>query len=142
MKSLLLLAVVAAAPATGAAPDHSVRPAAGHPLIGKWQWTRSLNNCSEVYVYKADGTALVPSGTEKTDNVYTVTAHPDAIGFSRMAIRTTMDHGGKDCGDDDSDSTGMESTNFFIFNADRSQYLACDEPNMEKCFGPLRRAPE
>src|SRR5688572_21406985 len=44
----------------------------GHPLIGKWQWTREQNNCTEMYEFRADGTVPVVSGTERTDNTYTV----------------------------------------------------------------------
>ncbi|WP_422044208.1 hypothetical protein [Roseateles sp.] len=137
-KTAVVLVAVLAASAL-AAPAELVRPPVGHPLVGKWQWTRGVNSCTEVYEYKDDGTAPVVSGAEKTDNVYTVAPNPDSNGFYRMTIRTTKDYGGKDCGDDTSDSTGMESENFLIFNPDRSQYLACYEPKLEKCFGPLRR---
>ena len=94
-------------------------------MVGKWQWTRSANKCTEVYDFRGDGTAPVTSGTETTDNVYTVAADPDVNGFYRMTIRTTKDHGGKDCANDESDSTGMESTNYLTFNPNRDQYLAC-----------------
>lgn len=122
-----------------AAPMVISRPIAGHPLIGKWQWTRSMNKCTEVYDFRDDGTVPVISGTERTDNVYTVAVDPDINGFYRMTIRTTKDHGGKDCGNDESDSTGVESTNYLFFNASRDQYRACYEPSLNKCFGPLRR---
>ena len=115
------------------------RPPVGHPLVGTWQWTRGVNKCTEVYDFRSDGTAPVTSGSETTDNVFTVAPDPDLNGFYRMTIRTTKDHGGKDCADDESDSTGMESTNFIVFSPDRQQYLACYEAKLSKCFGPLRR---
>ena len=122
-----------------AAPSALSRPEVGHPLIGKWQWTRSSNKCTEIYDFRPDGTVPVLSGTEKTDNVYTVAANPDANGFYRMTIRITKDHGGKDCADTESDSTGVESTNYLFFNAGRDRYLACYQASFDKCFGPLRR---
>ena len=142
MKKIAIALVTAAAASALAAPAGLVRPPIGHPLVGKWQWTREVNKCTEVYEYKDDGSAPIVSGTEKTDNVYTVAANPDPNGFYRMTIRTTKDYGGKDCGDDTSDSTGVESENFLVFSPDRNQYLACYEPKLEKCFGPLRRLPQ
>lgn len=139
MKPFVALLAFATVLQATAAPSVMLRPAAGHPLVGKWQWTRNVNKCTEVYDFRSDGTAPVTSGTETTDNVYTVAAYPDVNGFYRMTIRTTKDHGGKDCGDDDSDSTGMESTNYLIFNPSRDQYLACYGASLDKCFGPLRR---
>src|SRR5262245_37712411 len=93
--------VCAAAWSADASPT---RPTAGHPLVGKWQWTRAVNHCTEVYEYRADGTGLVLSGAERTDNVYTVSADPDSDGFYRVTIRIEKDYGGKDCADDESDS--------------------------------------
>jgi hypothetical protein len=142
MKKPALALVVALSASAVAAPGTIVRPPVGHPLLGKWQWTRVVNKCTEVYEYKEDGTAPVSSGTERTENTYTVASDPDPNGFYRMTIRTTKDYGGKDCGDDTSDSTGMESENFLLFSPDRNQYLACVEPKLEKCFGPLRRVPQ
>lgn len=141
MKKTAFVLAFAVVTSALAAPSQLVRPPVGHPLVGKWQWTRGANNCTEVYEYRDDGTAPVVSGTEKTDNVYAVASNPDPNGFYRMTIRTTKDYGGEDCGDEKSDSTGMESTNFLIFSPDRTQYLACYEPKLEKCFGPLRRVP-
>jgi hypothetical protein len=141
MKTFIFALVTVFAAPSIAVPIELVRPAVGHPLVGKWQWTREANKCTEVYEYRIDGTAPVVSGMEKTDNVYTVAQNPDLNGFYRMTIRTTRDYGGKDCGDDTSDSTGMESTNFLLFSPDRTQHLACEEPNLEKCFGPLRLVP-
>ena len=112
----------------------------GHPIVGKWQWTRTENRCTEFYDYRADGTSVVLSGAERTDNVYTVSADPDSQGFYRLTMRVEKDHGGKDCADDESDSTGSEITSFIRFNAQRTQYLACfDGPEGRRCFGPLRK---
>lgn len=122
-----------------AASSAPPRPPLGHPLVGTWEWTRGENNCTEVYAYRADGSAPVVSGTERTDNVYSVSRDPDANGFYRMTIRTTKDYGGTDCADDASDSTGVESTIFLLFSPARDQFIVCSEPRLQRCFGPLRR---
>ena len=57
---------------TCTAETHSVKTQR-HPLIGKWQWTRAENKCTEVYDFKADGTVRVISGEEKTENTYSGT---------------------------------------------------------------------
>jgi hypothetical protein len=91
-----------------------------------------------VYEFKADGTAPVTSGTEKTDNTYTVAATPDLNDFYRHTMTVIKDYGGKDCGDDESESSG-ESTNYIIFDPTKTMYLSCVEPKLEKCFGPLQK---
>lgn len=139
MKIAPILVIFFASANVFGAANIPTKPPFGHPLIGKWTWTRSANNCTEIYDYRSDGTAPVSSGTEKTDNVFSVSDMPDANGFYLMTIKTTKDYGGKDCGDDESDNTGMESTNYILFNRDRSQYIACMQPTLDKCFGPLRR---
>lgn len=114
------------------------RPAAGYPLVGTWKWTRDVNRCTEVYVFRADGTATVQSGAEKTEAVYTVSSDPGVDGFYRLTIRVTRDYGGRDCADDESDSTGEEVTSWIQFNPARTQHMACFEQNKDRrCFGPL-----
>lgn len=139
MRLIIASLALATASSSFAAPSVMKRPPVGHPLIGKWQWTRDTNKCTEVYDYRGDGTAPVISGAERTDNVYSVAAQPDLNGFYRVTIRATQDHGGKDCADDASDSTGAESTIYIVFSPDREQYLACHEAKLNLCFGPLKR---
>jgi hypothetical protein len=113
-----------------------------HPLVGKWQWTRPENNCTEVYDFRPDGTVPVISGSEKTDNTYAVAGSPDKNGFYRLTMKTTKDYGGKDCADDSSDNTGQESTNYIFFDPSKTMHIVCVEPKAERCYGPLRRIPE
>lgn len=114
----------------------------GHPLVGKWQWTRPVNKCTELYDFRPDGTVPVMSGTEKTDNTYTVTATPDHNGFYRLTMTITKDYGGKDCADDETDGTAEESTNYVLFDPSKTMHIVCVEPKVERCFGPLRRVVE
>ena len=114
----------------------------GHPIIGKWQWTRPQNKCTEVYDFRADGTVPVTSGAEKSDNTYMIASIPDHDGFYRLTMKTTKDYGGRDCADDDSDNTGHESTNYVFFDPTRTMHVVCLEPKLDRCYGPLRRIEE
>lgn len=135
------LATAVVALLSGLANAQTAVPAA-HPLVGKWEWTRPSNNCTEVYDFRTDGTVPVRSGSEKTENVFTVAANPDQNGFYRQTIKTTKDYGGTDCANDETDSTGQESTIFVVFDPSKTTHLVCREPKVERCFGPLRRVRE
>ncbi len=139
MKKLTLLVLAATASVLCTTIAAQERPPSGHPLVGTWQWTHKQSNCTEVYEFRADGTAFTQSLAERTDNTFTVSAAPDANGFYRVVIRTTKDHGGKDCVNDDANNTGLESTTYNLFTPDRNQMLTCYEPTQSACFGPLRR---
>lgn len=138
MRVLALVTVLATMGAMSASADAITVPTE-HPLVGKWQWTRGSDRCSEVFDFRADGTVPVTSGTERTENAFTIVSIPATTDFYRVTITTTKDHGGRDCAEDDSDSTGVESTNFILFNPARTQYLACHEADLQRCFGPFER---
>ena len=110
-----------------------------HPLIGKWQWTRAANNCTELYDFRTDGTVPVVSGAERTENTYSVAESPDENGFYKTTMKTTKDYGGKDCVDDDADSTGQESTIYIFFDAAKTMQMMCFDASPERCIGPLQR---
>ena len=139
MTKSIFLALVTTASAIAATPAAAERPPSGHPLVGTWKWTHKESNCSEVYVFRADGTASIESRDERTDNTFTVAKEPDANGFYRVGVLTTKDHGGKDCVNDSANNTGLESVNHHLFTPDRNQMLTCYEPSRNACFGPLRR---
>ena len=117
-------------------------PGAAHPIVGKWTWTRSENQCTETYEFRLDGSLQVQSGDERSDNTYDIAMAPDSRGFYRITMKVLKDYGGRDCGDDDSDNTGEEFTNYFLFEPARSMYIACQKPELDACFGPLRRQPQ
>ncbi len=110
-----------------------------HPILGKWQWTRSENACTEVFDYAIDGTVTVVSGAEHTDNTYTITRLPDAQGFYAMKMRIVKDHGGMDCADTLTNDTGHVSQSYLLFEPGNAKYLSCKEPNLSACYGPLQR---
>lgn len=133
---VLALLPLAAGPVIAQTAD---APGGAHPLVGKFQWTRSANRCTEVYEFRPDGTAHVTSGAERSDNTYTVSKEPDARGFYTLKMKITKDYGGKDCGDLEQDETGQEHTTYVLFEPSREMYVACQEPNLQACFGPLKR---
>ena len=112
-----------------------------HPLVGKWQWTRDANKCKEDYDFRSDGTVQVLSGTEKTSNVYTIAAQPDARGFYQLTLKTVKDFDGKDCADDTRDSAGQQNTMYVIFEPSKERHMVCAAATPERCVGPLRRVP-
>jgi hypothetical protein len=114
-------------------------PSSRHPVLGAWQWTDARNGCTEVYDFRADGTVPVVSGDERTDNTYTISETPDAQGFYTLTLFTVKDHGGKDCGGDDTDNTSMENVIYLLFEPRFTEFIICSEPRVDACFGPLRR---
>lgn len=141
MKRVFALAIVLTAAGAMAESSNAIASTtpSDHPLIGKWEWTRSSNACREVFEFRADGTVPVTSGAERTENAFTVVEEAELAEFYRVTIRTMKDYGGKDCGDDDSDSTGLVTVSYVVFNPSRTEYLACANVKLENCFGPLRR---
>lgn len=115
MRRLTIFATAFCTLSSVAAPSFPVRPPSGHPIIGKWQWTRDTNQCTGVYEFKADVTAPIVRGAERTDNTYEVGATPDINGFYKLTMTIVKDYGDKDCADDESLSSGG-STNYIIFD--------------------------
>jgi hypothetical protein len=114
-------------------------PPAQHPVLGTWQWTDSRNGCTEVYDFRPDGTVPVVSGDERTDNTFTISDTPDAQGFYTLTLFTVKDHGGKDCGGDETDNTAMENVIYLLFEPGLTEFIICAEQRLESCFGPWRR---
>lgn len=111
-------------------------------IVGKWTWTRADNSCTEVYDYRPDGTLQVQSGSERTDNTYSIDSAPDQNGFFKMVLKIVKDHGGKDCADSEEDNTGQEQVVYVLFHSSKPLHAVCRDPNLETCYGPLRRVKE
>jgi hypothetical protein len=114
-------------------------PPQGHPLLGKWQWTRSDSACTDLYEFREGGVLPISSGSRRTDNSFTVSAAPDANGFYRVAIRVAKDHGGVDCGADAVDTTTQDRTVYVLFEPRFMEYLICPASSLDQCFGPFKR---
>lgn len=109
------------------------------PIVGKWTWTRAENNCTEIYEYREDGTTFVISGEEKSNGKYAITLTPVANGFYKIVDTVVKDYGGKDCADSTEDNTGESAENFIMFSPKLDQFIVCQKPNLDACFGPLHR---
>jgi hypothetical protein len=110
-----------------------------HPIVGKWQWTRDANKCTETYEYRADGSLHVESGAEITDNSYAVTPGPDAAGFYTITGKVLKTNGGQDCTEGPSGDNDKPYTIYVIFHRTEPLHLICYKPSLDECFGPLRR---
>jgi hypothetical protein len=98
-----------------------------------------VNNCTEVYNFKPDGTVPVISGTERTENEYSVSLLPDEQGFYRLTMRITKHLGGRDCSDSGNPPNDKPFTNYVRFSPDYKQHIVCYERDPKQCFGPMRR---
>jgi hypothetical protein len=112
-----------------------------HPIVGKWTWTRSVNNCTEEYEYWVDGSFDVVSGAEVASGKYEVSRTPDANGFFTLKGQTLKTNGGRDCSDSGVQPGDYDKpyTVYVIFHRAQPIHLVCQEPSLEQCFGPLRR---
>lgn len=138
-----LTLLLAASSLAVAAPEADYRALGeAHPLVGKWRWIRAANSCTEVYDYRIDGTLYVTSGDEKTDNSFSIVRTPDANGFYETQFKIVKDYGGKDCAESETDDSGAAFTAYVVFDPTGSMYLSCQKPNVDACFGPLRRIDE
>ena len=135
----LLLTLILCTSVTAGPPQRLRNDGEAHPILGKWQWTRTENACTEVFDYAIDGTVTVVSGAEHTDNTYTIARLPDEQGFYAMTMRIVKDHGGKDCADTLTDDTGHVTKSYLLFEPGNGMYLSCQEPNLSACYGPLKR---
>lgn len=111
-----------------------------HRLYGKWSWTYSKNNCTEVYDYRSDNTAVITSGEEMAESRFTIADKPDSVGFFRMTDVVTKSNGRTGCdGEPDGTPIGHEVTIYILFHPKRDEMLICQQPSLDACFGPLQR---
>jgi hypothetical protein len=111
-----------------------------NPLEGTWEWVNIKNGCNETYIFAADGSSHITSGTEVSDASYILSEKPSVKGFYKVTLKILKDKGGKDCSEDVSDSTGQEYTNYLAFHPAGNQYVVCEKESIDSCIGPLKRA--
>lgn len=115
-------------------------PPVGNDLIvGTWAWTRSSNDCTEVYRYYRDGTVAVISGKEVTLGEYEIASQPNDAGRYKLTDTILIDHGGMDCADVDVDNTGESATIYVLFHDSGNAHWSMYEPTGDIGFGPLYR---
>jgi hypothetical protein len=111
-----------------------------HPLYGKWAWTYTKNNCTEVYDYRPDNTAVITSGEEQAESRFSLSDKPDLKGFYRMTDVTTKSNGRTGCdGEPGGTPVGDSVTNYIYFSPTKNEMVMCQEPSFRACMGPLRR---
>jgi len=137
MKSIFAALVICSMATTSVA---SVGNASTHRLYGKWTWTYSKNNCTEVYDYRPDNTSVVTSGEEMGESRFTISDKPDLNGFYRMTDEVTKSNGRTGCdGSPGGTPAGHTVTIYMLFHPTKEEMLICQEPSLNTCFGPLRR---
>ncbi|RQP26499.1 hypothetical protein [Piscinibacter terrae] len=108
------------------------------PLVGRWEWTSNDGRCRETHEYRADGTALVESGSERLDAAY---------GLMKMnrqeqhaMLRTTLGSNGQpDCM---GGLTELHKTSYTVlsFEDGGNSYLTCGSAEKSSCYGRASRA--
>ncbi|MEX8518414.1 MAG: hypothetical protein AB3X44_07855 [Leptothrix sp. (in: b-proteobacteria)] len=137
MKAILATLIIGSMVTTAIA---SVGDSSSHRLYGKWAWTYSKNNCTEVYDYRPDNTSLVTSGEEIAESRFTISERPDSSGFYRMTDVATNSNGRTGCdGEPGGTPVGDTVTIYIFFHPTKDEMLICQEPTLNACFGPLRR---
>lgn len=137
LKKALILAVCALPYLSNAADsDATLNPP---PIIGKWTWTRSTNNCTEVYDFRADGTMYATSGGEIATATYVVSGHKDSNGFYEMRVKPLTTNGAQDCSDRAPGGEQNPYTVYIIFHPTQPLHLVCQTPELDQCFGPLEK---
>ncbi|MBL8486649.1 MAG: hypothetical protein JNK22_06155 [Rhodocyclaceae bacterium] len=137
MKTILvtLLALSAATVASA-----NVGASSTHRLYGKWTWTYAKNDCTEVYDYRMDNTAVITSGEEVAESRFTIAEKPDPVGFYRVTDVVTKSNGRMGCdGEPGGTPVGHEATIYILFHPRRDEMLICQRPSLDACMGPLRR---
>lgn len=140
MKAALVTLLICSAATVANA---SVATSPTHRLYGKWAWTYSKNNCTEVYNYRVDNTAVVTSGEEQAESRFSITEKPDPMGFYRMTDVVTKSNGRTGCdGEPSGTPVGHEVTIYILFHPRKNEMLICQQPLLDTCFGPLQRIPQ
>ena len=114
-----------------------------HPLYGKWAWTYTKNNCTEVYNFRPDNTSVVTSGEEIGESRFTISDKPDLNGFHLMTDVITKSNSRTGCdGEPGGTPVGDTATMYIFFSPTKREMAICQEPSFNSCFGPLRRLPQ
>lgn len=141
-KAVLFWLVGASLAASWDAGAQAVKPrriAKDHPMLGSWTYEAPDGSCTETYVFRPDGTAVVTSGREIAESEFEISARPDANGFYKWTDRLVKDNGKEDCSGEVT-AAGTAVTNYVLFSPARDQFIVCAQASLDACFGPLRRA--
>lgn len=144
MKTLLKAVITALITSSMIAPAAAdIGEASPSRLYGKWSWTYSKNNCTEVYDFRIDNTMQVTSGDEIAESRFTISDKPDANGFYKITDTVTKSNGRTGCdGHPGGTPIGDVAAGYIFFHSIKAEMIMCFEPNFHTCFGPLKRVVE
>lgn len=109
------------------------------PLVGSWEWTRSYNNCRELYIFQENGESIVISGNRRFRDVFSVSPEPNEFGLYKVSFSTTYNSTGTDCTGSSKDWAGEGYVTYVRFNSSFNEMLIFYDPEGTKGFGPLTR---
>ncbi len=109
------------------------------PLVGRWQWTRPVDECKDVYTFRRDGTARIESGNARSENTYTLSTAPEASGRQKISLTTTEYLKGLNCDGSAVDTTGTAATVYVRLGVRNSRLMVCKSASGLDCIGPLKR---
>jgi hypothetical protein len=134
----VLAVVLAAVTLSGSALAGPLR--ADHPLLGTWRFTLPDGSCTEVYTFKADGTADVTSGEEVSSSAIEFSDQPTDLGYYKWVDKILKNNGKKDCGGSTT-PIGHVATNYIRLHPSGNKLLFCESENLDVCLGPVNRVP-
>ncbi|HET8870607.1 MAG TPA: hypothetical protein VFM48_09180 [Aquabacterium sp.] len=113
--------------------------AADRPTLnGTWQYRARGSSCADQYYFRSDGTLMIQSGHEVTENTYTLAEQPDKSGFYKFDIEVTQTNGKRDCQGNQT-PVGRQSGSYLRFQANGDRLILCRQANLTACMGPLIR---
>jgi len=107
-------------------------------IVGTWEWTRKVNNCSEQYTFRDNGTVSVKSGGDRTESTYLMSWAPEPTGRYRLTMTTVEDSGGQGCMDN-TERPDRGRMVYVLFGASQETMILCNSPEGADCIGPLKK---
>ena len=111
-------------------------------IVGTWEWTRKANNCSEQYVFRADGTVSIKSGDALSQHTYRMSWAAEPNGRYKLTMTSVKEAGARGCVDAAEAAASLQRAYYVLFGGSRQTMLVCDSPAGADCIGPLKKAAE
>lgn len=114
--------------------------AAGHPIVGTWQWEPPGKACLETWQYSAQGTRQNSGARQLVQGLFEITPKPSLLGFYRLNEIITAANGQTDCSGNQPPAPGNGVLSFVQFSPALDQFIVCQAESLQACFGPFRRS--
>ena len=135
MKTFALLCLAAVLTACAGRESYDKVP----PVVGAWKWVRG--DCSEVFVYRDDGTLTVFSGERRFEETFSVSRELNDAGLYVIDGVTHFNSEGVDCTGGSEDLAGKSFTVYLRFDPSFQLMWVYDDPAGKRGTGPLLRIP-